>query len=205
MRAAVEGVRDHPPRGDPGRERPLQHAFGQLYLVAEGDPLGDAGLRSSDGIARPSLRQVQGPIDESGALLGGVGQEHADLAIDRVARGAGVLAGNTYALLALLQEAGFVHDEDARPLVTEVLDDVLSKIVADLIGVPLGGVQEALDALGIPLPDGLGKPPAVLALDLTEQAEEIPTHTLPGLRTGEAVAYSLVQRAQRLRPPANGG
>jgi hypothetical protein len=50
------------------------------------------------------------------------------------------------------------------------------------------------------LSDGLGHLPAVLALDPPEQTEEVAAHALPGFRTGEATAYSLVQLPQRFRP-----
>src|SRR5215213_9567376 len=43
----VERVREHPPGGHVGREGPLQHLLGQLYLVAEDEPRGDAALRAS--------------------------------------------------------------------------------------------------------------------------------------------------------------
>ncbi|MBA3424308.1 MAG: hypothetical protein H0U04_07120 [Rubrobacter sp.] len=57
--------------------------------------------------------------------------------------------------------------------------------------------------LQIPLPDGLGELPAVLALDLSEQTEQVVVDTLPGLRADEAVAYLIVQLAQRLQPPGD--
>ncbi len=134
---------------------------------------------------------------------GRVGQEHADLAVDRVPGRAGVLAGDAHALSSLLEEAGLVDDEDARLLVREVLDDVLPQVVSDLVGVPLGRVQEALHPLRVPLPDGLGELPAVLAFDPPEQTDEVAFGPIPGLRAGEAAAYSLVQFAQRLRPPGD--
>jgi hypothetical protein len=50
------------------------------------------------------------------------------------------------------------------------------------------------------LPDGFGELPAVLALDAAEQPEQVALDPLPGFRTGEATAYSLVQLPQRFRP-----
>jgi hypothetical protein len=54
VRAAVERIREHPPSANPGFEGPLKHLLGQLYLVAEEELLGDAGLRPSYPVARPS-------------------------------------------------------------------------------------------------------------------------------------------------------
>ncbi len=88
-----------------------------------------------------------------------------DVLLYLLLRSAGALAGDTHGLLALLQEeAGLVHAEDAGLLVCEVLEDVLPEVVADLVGVPPRRAQEALDALRVLLPDGLGHQPAVLTL-----------------------------------------
>jgi hypothetical protein len=51
-------------------------------------------------------------------------------------------------LLALLDEARLVDDEDRFLLITEMLDDVLAKVVSELIGVPAGSSQEVLDTIG---------------------------------------------------------
>ena len=56
VQATVEGVRNHPLRGNPGLKGSLQHAFSQLYLILKDDPFRDSGLHSSDGVIRPSLR-----------------------------------------------------------------------------------------------------------------------------------------------------
>jgi hypothetical protein len=87
----------------------------------------------------------------------------------------------------------------------EVLDHVFAQVVANLIGVPPGRVQQPLHALRIPLADGLGHLPAVLALDPTEQPEQVALRPLPGLRAAEAVAYWPVKLSKRLRPIADGG
>jgi len=86
-----------------------------------------------------------------------------------------------------------------------VLHDVLSQVVADLIGAPFGRVEQALYALRIPLADGLGYLPAVLALHAAEEPYEVALDTLPGLRASEAVAYPTMKFSQRPRPSADGG
>jgi hypothetical protein len=72
---------------------------------------------------------------------------------------------HSHALLSLLQEAALVYDEYAHRLVAEMLHHVLPQIVADLLRVPLGRVQQVLHPLRIPLADGLGHLPTVLAFD----------------------------------------
>jgi hypothetical protein len=54
-----------------------------------------------------------------------------------------------------------------------MLHDVLPQVVANLVRVSPGGVQQPLHALRIPLADGLGELPAVLALDPAEQTDEV--------------------------------
>jgi hypothetical protein len=86
-----------------------------------------------------------------------------------------------------------------------MLDHIPSEVVANLVGVPLGGVQQALDALWVPLADSLGHLPTVLALDVAEKPYEVALDTLPSLRASEAVAYPPMKFSQRLRPSADGG
>src|SRR5215210_1060409 len=193
MRAAVEGVCCHPPRWDARLESPLEHPLGQLDLVRKSHLLGNASLGPALWVVRPLLGQIQRSSDEGGTLLGGVAQKHPDLAVDCVACGARVLAANTYTLLALLQEAGLVGDEHPTLFVAQVLNDILPEVVAHEVGVPLGRVQEPLDALRVRFSDGLGQLPAVLALHPPEQAEQVALHSLSGFRTGKATGDTLLQ------------
>ena len=114
------------------------------------------------------------------------------MAVDRVAGGAGVLAGNAYALLALLEETGLVGDEHAALLIAEMLHDILPEVVAHEVGVPSRRVQEPLDALRVRFSHGLGQLPAILAFHPPEQAEQVALNPLPGFRAGEAARYAPV-------------
>jgi hypothetical protein len=86
-----------------------------------------------------------------------------------------------------------------------MLEHILSEVVADLLGVPLGRVEQALYALRVTLADGLGYLPAVLALHAAEEPYEVALDPLPGLRASEAVAYPTMKFSQRPRPSADGG
>jgi hypothetical protein len=77
-------------------------------------------------------------------MLRGVGQEDAARAVLGGSRRAGVLARDATGLPPLFQKAGLVHDEDASGFIAEMGDDGVPEVVADAIGVPGGGVQEAL-------------------------------------------------------------
>src|SRR3712207_1247423 len=156
-------------------------------------------------ILRPFSRKIQRTVDERDAFLGGVvGQEYSNLAIHRVASGAGVLAGNTYALLTLLQETGLVHEEHPALLVGEVLHYVLAQVVAYEVGIPLRRVQKALNAERLILADGFRELPAVFTLRPSEQPEQVAPSPVSSLRANEAACYAPVQFLQHLRPSADG-
>ena len=74
-----------------------------------------------------------------------------------------------------------------------MLHDVLPKVVAHRIGVPLGRVQQTLNPLRVRFSDGLGQLPAVLAFHPPEQAEQVALHSLSGFRTGKAPGDTPVQ------------
>src|SRR5262249_44740125 len=59
--------------------------------------------------------------------------------------------------------------------------------------------EQALDALGAALADGLGHLPAVLALHPGEQAGEVAPHPRPDLRAPEPMRDALVQPLPRRR------
>src|SRR3954462_10225405 len=74
-----------------------------------------------------------------------VAQKPSYLAVLPLASRARVLASHPYAFLAFLQETGLVHDEHPAPLISEVLHDVVSEIVAHEVRLPAGIVEEVLD------------------------------------------------------------
>ena len=84
LASLVKGVRYCPLCGYPGLNRPLQHDLGQFYLVLEDDLFREANLLSKERIILPSLWQVECPVDKGCALVGGVGKEYPNLAVDRV-------------------------------------------------------------------------------------------------------------------------
>jgi hypothetical protein len=86
-----------------------------------------------------------------------------------------------------------------------MIEHVLPEVVADLLCVPFGRVEQALYALRVPLAYGLGHLPAVLSLHAAEEPYEVALDTLSGLRTIEVVANSPMQIRQRPRPSPDGG
>src|SRR5829696_775542 len=134
---------------------PTKHLFGQLGLGAHPDLLWHSASLAALLVMSPLLGQIQLPVDESLTPKGGIGQKHPDLAVLRLAGGAGVLALDPDALLALLDEARFIDDED-RTLLTQMLTHIASEIVAHGIGVPVGSTQQVLKAVGRSIARRLG-------------------------------------------------
>jgi len=126
------------------------------------------------------------------------------MAVDGVARSAGVLARDAAGLRALLQEAGLIHDQHTTRLVPEVLHDVLAQIVAHPVGVPGGGVQQSLRTLRPDLADRLCQLPAVLALNPIEQTGQVALRPLAHRGTREARGDPPVQLVQDMGTPGDG-
>jgi hypothetical protein len=63
---------------------------------------------------------------------------------------------------------------------------VALEIVAHRIRIPVGGIEQALDAIGSTLAEGFSELPAILALDRSEQTIEIAAGTGPHFRASEA-------------------
>jgi hypothetical protein len=136
----------------------------QLELGGECGLLGNARLGSAIPILRPFLRQIQGAVDKRRPVPRCVREEDTDLAVHGVARRARVLACDAAGLPPLLQEAGLVHDEDAGGGIPEMVDHVVPQVIADAVGVPGGGAQQALHPARPELADRFGELPTILAL-----------------------------------------
>jgi hypothetical protein len=86
-----------------------------------------------------------------------------------------------------------------------MFDDVFAQIVAHGVGIPAGGVQEALRPLGSHLTHSFGHLPAVLTFQASEKAGEVAPRSLPDLWSVETLSDTGVQLAKGLRPPLDGG
>src|SRR5690606_36444274 len=108
----------------------------------------------------PGGREVELTVDQGTPPGRGVGQEGPDLAVLRAARGARVLALDTGRFGALLQKAGVITDQDAVRA-ADGLHDEVTHIVTDRVLIPVGEVEQAMDAVRAELSDLLGQRPAV--------------------------------------------
>jgi hypothetical protein len=81
-----------------------------------------------------------------------------------------------------------------------VLDHVAAQVVADLVGVPVGGGQQSLHAVWGALAGVLGQLPAVLPCHLAEQAAQVGQSPSAWLGAGEPSRDPGVERLQPGRP-----
>ena len=68
---------------------------------------------------------------------------------------------------------------------TQMLDDVLSQVVAYRVRIPVRRIEQPLHALWPRLPKMFGQLPPVLALDPIQQACQIMLGSLPRIRSPE--------------------
>ncbi len=132
-----------------------------------------------------------------------VEEEDADLGVLDAPGRPAVLALDADGVRALLEEAGLVEDQDGL-FVTEVLDDVAPEVIADGLGVPIGRIEEALDAVGGGLAEEFCEVPAVLPLGRGEEAAEVAEGTAAGLGASEAGGDARVEGVEFVPPPFNG-
>lgn len=99
----------------------------------------------------------------------------------------------------LLQEAGVVHDQD-RVRVAEMLHDVITEVIEDLLGVPVAPIQQPVHPIRSRVTGLFGQRPAVLPLQRSDQSPHIRQRRLPRLRPREPVHEPLMQLAQARRP-----
>ncbi|GAA1544426.1 hypothetical protein GCM10009730_61960 [Streptomyces albidochromogenes] len=70
----------------------------------------------------------------------------------------------------------------------ELIGDVCLQVVADVVGVPGGSVQQPLQAVGGAVACMFGQLPAVFAADRAEQGADVVAHAASQVGEAEAVA-----------------
>jgi hypothetical protein len=114
---------DKPAASTPGEHCHRLPGLGdELHLVR------DTHLAATAPIDRPELRQVALPVDQRVTARGGMGQERAELAVLRAARGARELPLHSGRADTLLQKALVIDDQHASA-VTETLDHLGAQVV----------------------------------------------------------------------------
>jgi len=121
------------------------------------------------------------------------------LADERAPGRPAVLALDPSGLLALLEEARLIHDQDALR-VAQVRDHVGLQVVAHRVRIPDGAVEELLEAIGGRRAHQLGEVPTVLARHRAEQAAQVGRRVPPRLRPRFARADLRHHRREVLGP-----
>ena len=103
---------------------------------------------------------------------------------------------------AFLEETGLIDDEHGLGM-PEVLDDIGPQIVADLIGIPVGGSEQPLDPIGGRGAHVFSNLPAIFAFNRTDQRPYVSIRQLTGFRPHKVLGNPLMQGGQADRPPPN--
>jgi len=127
------------------------HASGQFWLGRELRLVTESGGPAAVGVGGPGTRNIEFPVYRGVPAAAGVDQVDGDLGVLDPACGAGVLALDTDGVGALLHVAGLV-DHQHRLVVVQMLHHVVTHVVADLVGVPLGPPEQVLHAVRGPSP-----------------------------------------------------
>src|SRR5581483_7882177 len=159
------------------------------------DVLGNVGLGTALWVAGPNLGEVEAGGNGPGEGAFGVVAVDGDLAVAGLAEGAGVLAGDTDGRFALLGEAGVVEDEDAVALGGEG-EHALDTLAVEVVVVPGGGGEQALELLLGGAGDVLGNGVAVFVGQFGEQAGEVAFEGVGPFAATEVEAERLQERGQ---------
>src|SRR4029078_10574067 len=140
----VDLVAGAPRGGDPSSNGTVDQLGCQCGLYGKSSSVrGYSRAVTAVRIFSPAAGKVESAVDESVPAGRGVGQVDRHLGVLDPAGGAGVLALHPDRRGAFLHGAGFVDPQD-RAGIAERVDDVVTQIIADLLGVPAGAGQQVL-------------------------------------------------------------
>lgn len=199
--APIDLVAGDPGHGQPAGQGAEHQGLGQLRLGGEAHAWRDVGLGPPRRVVRPVARQVEGAVIQGLAERANVGQEDAHLAVLQLAGDAAVLDADPDRVRAPPEEAGLV-DYQHPGGVAQVAPQVGLQVIAHSIGVPLGTVQQMLDAVGGGVAGMFGQLPAILALDGAEQAGQVGAQMPPCFAAGE-MAAEVVNDSLQIGGPAS--
>jgi len=156
--------------------------------------------------AAPVRGQVPGPADQRVPGRGRVREGHRDLAQGNAAGGAAVLAGRPGASAGGLLVGGLVHDQHhvaAVPILAcgKVTGNPVRGGARHQLLIDPGAGQQMLHPVRARVPGGLAHRPAVVILQLAQQAVHHVTAGQAGLPPGEARSDPRHQVTEQARMP----
>ena len=189
VKAAVHLVAGDEPRADAAVMGVLQQAAGQFRLGGEHDLVRYSGQLAALFVGGPVRGQVQGPADQRVPGRGRAGEGDRDLAQGDPAEGAAVLAGRAGAVGRRLGVGGLVHDQYHVALVLACGQvpgrPVRGRVEYSLV-IAAGAGQQVLHPVRAGMPGRRGDCPAVVILQLHQQAVHHIAAGHAGLPPGEA-------------------
>src|ERR1019366_10604146 len=114
---AVHLVGGNPSRSGACIQCAPDHAPRQLRLGGKLDRLSNPGLPAAFSILGPLLRNVQFPVHQRRALIAGIAEKHANLAVLDAPSRAAILTLHSRRMLTLLQKTRLIDDEYRLPAV----------------------------------------------------------------------------------------
>jgi hypothetical protein len=88
---------------------------------------------------------------------------------------------------------------------TKIFDDIALEIITDLVGIPVGSGEQALDAIWGCVTDMFGDLPSILALDGADEGAEIVVGLLARFSADKMVRNPLMESRETDSPSANLG
>ena len=189
VKAAVYLVAGGEPRADAPVVGVLQQTACELRLRGEHDLVRHSGELAALLVGGPVRGQVQGAADQGVPGRGRAGERDRDLAHRDAADGAAVLAGRARAVRGGFLVGGFVDDQHHLVLVLACSYVLGRPVRGGIQQVPLvnaGARQQVLHPVRARVADRLGQRPAVVILQLRQQAVHHVTAGQPGFPAGEA-------------------
>ncbi|MDQ3951366.1 MAG: hypothetical protein M3279_00160, partial [Actinomycetota bacterium] len=132
-------------------------------------PRGDPYLLTTLPVLKPSLGHEEDAIDSGMTLGTGIAQEYSYLTVGNLAQGAAVLAGHPSRMFPLFDEPSLIHHQDSIRI-PQLRHHVPAQVLSHRLMVPGVSLQDSLHPPGMAVARLLGQLPAVLALQVGDEA-----------------------------------
>src|SRR5690606_8229033 len=196
---AINTVAGHPRGLHAAVKGTCQHLARQGWLSGKRIVGRDARSRTAFWVVRPSLWQIEFPVDQRVAVPAGISQEDTYLAILNATSRAAVLTGNPGRVATFLQKTGLINNQHSL-LITQIVEDILPQLIADTIGIPKRTAEQMLNAIRRRLAKRFGQPPAILTSHRTHQPTQVTHRLFPCFRTRKMLTDALFDFYQGIRP-----
>src|SRR5262249_33020517 len=144
----VDTITTHPSQHHARLEGAQEHLAGQLWFGGKRALVRDTGFATALAIIGPFLGQIQLAIEQRMAMLRGVGQKDADLAILNPPGSTAILACHSSRMAAFLEKASLINHTHSISI-GQIVGDIAAQVVAQQIGIPVSTAEQVLKAIWI--------------------------------------------------------